>query len=214
MTATPEPTAIAATAAPSSPAAAPTATAVPSPAPAATFLEFTLKGKGKKIARFVKPPTAAIAVITHAGKHNIIVDTIDTGGEEIDNLVNEIGKYKGTVLFDEEDGDMSVAFKIDADGAWTIVVKPVTAARVWDPSTTLKGAGDDVVHVQPASSGLVTLDLVFKGKHNFIVHAYSPDGVENLANEIGNFSGQVLLPDGTVLLEVLAHEGTWTATPG
>jgi hypothetical protein len=190
--------------------------AIPSESAAtAAFADITLKGKGKKVAKFDKPAdTAAIATITHAGERNIIIDSVDASGDEIANLVNEIGKYKGTVLFDEHSGDNSVAMKIDADGAWTITIKPVTAARAWDPSTPLKGVGDDVVLVEPASSGLTTLDLTYKGKSNFIVDAFSADGSENLANEIGNFSGQVLLPEGTVLLQVVAHGGTWTATPG
>ena len=191
---------------PSAQASAPTAPA---------FKDITLKGKGKKVAKFKKPAdTAAIALITHKGKSNIIIDSIDASGDEIKGLVNEIGNYKGTVLFDEHDGDNSVALKIDADGSWTITIKPVTSARAWNPATTLSGAGDDVVLVKPQSSGLVTLDLAYKGKSNFIVDAYSQDGSEGIANEIGNFSGQVLLPDGTFLLEVQANGGTWSATPG
>ncbi len=60
----------------------------------------------------------------------------------------------------------------------------------------------------------MTLDLTFNGTDNFIVHAYTADGIDGLANEIGNFSGQVLLPDGTLLLEVSADGGTWSAKPG
>jgi hypothetical protein len=40
------------------------------------------------------------------------------------------------------------------------------------------------------------------------------DGTDGLVNEIGNFSGQVLLPDGRLVLEVLASGGTWSTTPG
>ena len=107
-----------------------------------------------------------------------------------------------------------VAFEIDADGRWTITVKPIAEARPWDASTKLTGKGDDVVHVTPPSSGLVTLALTYRGESNFIVHGYSLDGVESLANEIGNFTGEVLLPDGTQLIEVIARDGVWSATPG
>ena len=107
-----------------------------------------------------------------------------------------------------------MAFEIDADGPWTITVKPVSAAQAWNPATTLKGTGDSVYRIAPASSGLVTLDITAKGEDNFIVDSYSADGTENLANEIGNFSGQVLLPDGSFLLTVSANGSTWTMTPG
>jgi hypothetical protein len=184
-------------------------------ATSAAFKDITLKGKGKKIAKFSIPEeAAAIAVVTHKGKSNFIVDTIDATGDTVDGLVNAIGNYSGTVLFDLDEDHHSVAFRIDADGAWTITVKPITSAKTWNPKTAFKGTGDNVYWLVPASSGLVTLDLAYKGKDNFIVESYSADGSGGLANEIGNFKGQVLLPDGTILLEVDADEGTWAMTPG
>lgn len=183
--------------------------------PATAFKEITLTGKGKKVAKFNIPEdAAAIAVITHKGKSNFIIHSIDASGATVDHLVNVIGNYSGTVLFDAGADAHSVAFQINADGAWTITIKPVTSANAWNPATTLKGTGDNVYRLTPPSSGLVTLDLTYKGKENFIVHSISADGVEHLANEIGNFSGQVLLPDRSVLLEIDADSGTWTVTPG
>jgi hypothetical protein len=179
------------------------------------FKDVVLKGKGKKVAKFKIPEDAvAIAVISHKGRSNFIVHSLDASGELVDGLVNEIGNYTGTVLFDSDAGEHSVAFEIDADGPWTITIKPVGRAPAWDPSKVLKGRGDAVYRLSRPSSGLVTLDLVFKGDGNFIVHGYGSDGFEGLANEIDNFSGQVLLPDGTFLMEVIANGGTWTMTPG
>ena len=74
----------------------------------------------------------------------------------------------------------------------------------------------------------MTITLTYKGDDNFIVHSYTEDDFEGLANEIGNFSGEVLLlsneigdfsgevllPDGSILLEVDADKGTWTLKPG
>ncbi len=189
----------------------PEVTSPPQPA----FDVIHLKGKGKKVAKFSIPEDSpAIAVITHKGTSNFIVHSVDSSGDIVTGLVNEIGNYSGTVLFDSGYGEHSVAFEIDADGTWTINVKPVTAATAWNPAKPLKGQGDDVYVVSPPSSGLVTLDLTYKGKSNFIVHAFSPDGPEGLANEIGNFKGQVLLPDGTFLIEVTANGGVWTMVPG
>jgi hypothetical protein len=59
----------------------------------------------------------------------------------------------------------------------------------------------------------MTLNLRHRGSSNFFVHAYTADSAELLVNEIGNFSGEVLIPDGTLLLTVGA-DGTWTGTPG
>jgi hypothetical protein len=108
----------------------------------------------------------------------------------------------------------SVAFEVDAEAAWTIVVKPIEQARAWNPTTVLNGTGDDVLRVSPPSAGLVTLQLTHSGRSNFAVQSYSLDGDSDLlANEIGKFKGEVLLPDQTALLTVEA-DGAWTGTPG
>ena len=98
--------------------------------------------------------------------------------------------------------------------AWAIVIKPVTDAPAWDPSSPLEGSGDSVYQLSPPSSGLVTLDISNEGEDNFAVLAYTADSSDLLVNEIGNYSGQVLLPDGTVLVELIANGGSWTITPG
>ena len=184
-------------------------------APAATFSPITLEGKGKKVAKFKIPDgVAAIETATHTGSSNFAVTSIAADGSQNDLLVNTIGIYKGTVLFDVDAGEHSVAFKVEADGSWTIVIKPVTSASAWNGTSVLKGAGDDVVRISPASSGLVTLDLEFKGQGNFAVESYSDDGGSLLANEVDNFKGHVLLPSGSFLLSVTADLGTWSATPG
>jgi hypothetical protein len=139
---------------------------------------------------------------------------LDASGERLDNIVNVIGNYRGTVLFDLGKDDHSAAFEIDADGEWMITIKPYTAAPIWDPATTLKGVGDNVYRLVPVSEGLTTLDMTYKGNDNFIVDVISGYGLDLLANEIGDFSGQVRLPSGTVLVSIDADEGVWTLKPG
>jgi hypothetical protein len=193
----------------------PTDSATPAEPETGAFEPISLKGKGKKVAKFTIPEgAAAIADFTHKGRANFIVHSIDANGDTIDGLVNTIGNYKGTVLFDVGGDEHSVAFAIDADGTWTATIKPITAAKVWDPKTTLAGTGDNVYQIAPPSSGLVTLTLTYSGNENFIVHSYTLDGIEGLANEIGKFKGEVVLPDGSILFEVDADTGKWTATPG
>ena len=180
----------------------------------AAFQPISLNGSGKKVAKFTIPDEPAIAEITHKGEDNFIVDTLDASGERLDNIVNVIGNYSGTVLFDLGKDDHSAAFQIDADGQWTITIKPYTAAPICDPATTLKGVGDNVYRLVPVSEGLTTLDMTYKGNDNFIVDVISGYGLDLLANEIGDFSGQARLPSGTVLVSIDADEGVWTLKPG
>jgi hypothetical protein len=186
----------------------PEVTVPPEPA----FTAFELSGTGSSVPRFEIPAdNAAIAQITHTGAANFAVWTVDEAGEQTDLLVNTIGNYTGTVLFDEAGGSHSVAFDIEADGPWTIAVKPVTEAFRWDGSQPLAGSGDDVAILEPASSGLKSVTVSHQGDGNFAIWAYA-DFPDLMVNEIGQYSGEALLPDGTFLFEITAT-GPWTISP-
>jgi hypothetical protein len=146
------------------------------------------------------------------GSSNFVVTGLAADGSTNDLLVNVIGNYAGTVLFDTDEGVHTVAFKIESKGSWKVTIKPVTAARVWATGTKLTGKGDDVVRLNPPASGLTTATFTHTGKSNFVVMSYSADGTDLLVNEIGNFNGQTTLPDGTLLLQVEA-DGSWSVTP-
>jgi hypothetical protein len=162
------------------------------------------------VPRFTIPEDAiAIATFTHNGGSNFAVWTVDASGAETDLLVNTIGVYSGTVLFDEQ--GHSVAFSVEADGAWTAVIKPIELARAWNGATTIGGHGDDVVRVDPPTSGLSTTTMIHNGASNFAVWSYGLYSVDLLINEIGAYSGEVLLADATVLFEVTA-DGDWSMT--
>lgn len=197
--------------------AAPAANTTPRPAapeaPAApAFSDISLSGTGSRVEQFTKPEgIAAIVEIEHSGSSNVAVWTVDASGNEGDLLVNEIGSYSGTTLIDVS-GHTS-ALKVEADGRWTARIRPLSRARSWNGQSALSGNGDDVVVVTPATSGLVTLDLTHSGASNFAVFGYGESGGSLLVNEIGDYSGQVLVPNGTVVLEVTA-DGAWSGTPG
>lgn len=162
--------------------------------------------------RFELPDgTAAIAAITHNGGGNFAVFSVSEDGSQNDLMVNTIGAYGGAVLFDES-GQHSVAFEVTAGGAWSIVIKPLTAAFAWDGVASLTGTGDDVARIDPNISGLVTAQVSHSGGSNFAIFAYSSSGADLLVNEIGTYSGEVLIGDGTFFLEITA-DGAWSVTP-
>lgn len=191
----------------------PTEELTPSPEPTPEFAAIELTGTGSGVPRFDIPAdSAAIAEISHTGGSNFAVWAIDGSGSQTDLLVNTIGNYTGTVLFDEDLGSHTDAFEVEADGSWTITIRPVTEAFRWDGTETLSGTGDDVVVLDPPSSGLSSTTLTHAGGGNFAIWGYSSDGTDLLVNEIGNYSGEVLLADGTFVLEITA-DGPWTASP-
>lgn len=187
---------------------------IPPPEPQPAFEPVPLSGVGDAVPRFDIPvDQAAIATVTHTGASNFAIFTVGEDGSQQELLVNTIGNYGGTVLFDASFGFHSAAFEITADGAWTVEIKPVSMAYAWDPAAgQLAGQGDDVVLVQPPVSGLMTAAVTHTGSGNFAVIAYSTDSADLLINEIGSYSGEVLVGDGTFLLQVTA-DGSWTVTP-
>jgi hypothetical protein len=194
----------------------PTTSSAPSDGPSAgptapTFAPINLAGTGDKVPKFTIPADApAIALISAKGVGNFSVESLAADGSQNELLVNTIGAYSGTVLFDIGTGEHSVAFKVGATGIWSIVVKPITSARTWDTSTKLTGKGDDVVLLSPPAEGLTSISVTGSGKDNLIIQTYGLDGMSTiLVNEIGPYSGVVQLPDQAELLEVNA-DGAWS----
>ena len=137
---------------------------------------------------------AAIADLTHDGDDNFIVIPFTAGGR-LSSLVIETGEYAGAVIFNTRPEEQAAALEIEADGAWTIAIKPITAAKVWDTATSLDGTGDDVYQLDPPPAGLVTLDLAYQGDDNFII-PYTADGerLSSLVIETGDFSARSFCP--------------------
>lgn len=184
---------------------------LPTPAPEVAFEDISLKAGGAKVAKFTLPPeTAAIAKVTYRGGGNFAIWTVGPDGDEIDLLVNEIGAYSGTVLFNEDGGEV-VALKVEADAAWSALIRPVIRAPAWNQSKALTGKGDAVYRLTPPSSGLTTVRLVNKGDGNFAIWAYGDSGVDLLVNEIDSYSGETLLAPGTFVLEISG--ASWSITP-
>ena len=82
------------------------------------------------------------------------------------------------------------SFKVQSNGSWTILVRPVSAASKWDPSKAISGTGDAVLQLVPPASGLTIITARHRGTANFVVIAYGPDGSDLLINEIGHYSGE------------------------
>lgn len=205
-TATPGPTLEPTPTAEPTPTPAPTPEPTPTPAPT----PITLTGSGDRVVPFTAPEDAAlIARIRYSGGGNFAVWSIASDGSMNDLLVNTIGSYEGTVLFDETFGTHSVAFQVESEGSWSIAVYDASAADTWDTSITLHGSGDYVMQLDQATSGFTVLDATYSGDGNFAVWSYGFDSTDLLINEIGAYDGQSILSEGTFLLEITA-EGAWT----
>ena len=185
----------------------PSTSAGRSQAPAALPADQVLKGHGDKVVKLdLDADYVHIADITHQGRSNFVVSALDGSGTMLDLLVNEIGGYAGVRLLDVR--RTPAALKVQADGAWTITIKVAQKAPRWSGRGSGKGAAVLVVD-GGAVTGLTTVTITHQGRSNFAVFAYGDGVYDLLVNEIGSYSGEVVVPSGTVLLDVQA-DGAWT----
>jgi hypothetical protein len=183
-----------------------------SPLPSApTFAPITLTGSGSKLATFTIPASSAgLAVVRYSGQDTFVVRGLAADGSSTGGLINAIGPYSGTRLFDIDD-QQTAAFQVQASGPWTITVEPPASARIWTGASAVSGTGDDVVQLSPASSALANATFTYSGHGGFTVDGFSPSGDDGLVSTIGLFHAQIPLPDGTFLIEIQAA-GTWSIT--
>lgn len=149
--------------------------------------------------------------LTHTGSSNFIVWSLDSSFGPIDLFVNEIGNYQGRRMVHGGwflQPELVRHLDIDADGAWSITARPMSAAS--SMTSSLTGSGDSIVRYQGSAS---TLSSTHDGASNFIIVGYLSDGEYNdlIVNEIGPYTGTDLIPSGTAILDIAA-DGNWTLT--
>jgi hypothetical protein len=176
------------------------------------FDDIELEGRGDSIERITIPPEAvAIAQVEYRGDRYFGLTSLAADGSSNDLLVNTVGAYEGTVLFDLN--EHSAALEVSATGPWSIVIRHISKADRWDPSTTLGGGTDMVVVVDPSITAFYAARIQHIGDGYFGVFGY---GERNslLVNEVGDYEGEVIIPSGTIVLEINASPGTfWTIEP-
>lgn len=182
----------------------------PTDAPEGTVYE----GEGSSVIMLEEDMTEVwIADLAYTGSGNFAVWAVDQDGQQVDLLANNIDAYTGTVGLNFRD-DSIAALDVTASGPWTIDISHLSEAPRWDIDGTYEADGDHVLILDPAAQGLQTVTIEHSGSSgNFSVWSYTDgDAFPNLlVNEIGAYSGQDLLPNDTILLEVGA-DGGWSIT--
>ncbi len=168
-------------------------------------------GTGDSILAIELPDGAgqvAVATLTHDGSSNFAIFSLDENLAQQDLIVNTIGAYQGTVLFNAGFGGDPTSLEISADGNWTVTMRSVLSVRQFDGNTTT-GAGDDVVvYFGDAGPATITHD----GSRNFSIWLYG-DSTELVVNEIGAYTGTVRWIAGPSVVAVNA-DANWSVTVG
>jgi hypothetical protein len=182
----------------------PTPTPTPKPTPVAPKA-VRYAGHGDKLVKIAKPASGAnlVTIVGYGSSSNFVVESLDSSLQEVDLLVNVIGSYSGTVLMDVQEGQETARLKITYPGTWTVVLRPISAAPEF--KTTAAGTGDRVFKYLGEAQGL---RITNRGSDNFVVQTCGDDG-DLLVNEIGNYSGEVVLGAGPELIQIQS-DGHWT----
>lgn len=181
----------------------PTAVVVPADA--------VYSGAGDSILPITLPDgmdSAAVATISHVGSSNFAIWSLDAGMNQDDLMVNTIGNYNGTVLFNNSSGVDISSLEISADGAWTVTVRSLLSLREFD-GAAVAGVGDDVVVYR---GGAGAASITHDGVSNFAVWTYG-DGSDLVVNEIGAYTGTTRWAGGPSLV-VVSADGNWGITVG
>lgn len=177
----------------------------PRPAPAVEY-----EGRGDRVLSIERPVDAGpfLVELEARGTENFVVWTLDADLETDKLLANTIGAHRGRALVDER-GTRTSRLKIEADGAWTVRLLTPEAAR---PLTDrLEGTGPETVRW---AGPRTVVAMTHAGGSNFIVGTFTEHGDDEaylgtLANVIGDYEGESILPKGPCLIEIEA-DGAWT----
>lgn len=167
-------------------------------------------GSGDSVVSIELPDGAdqiAIATISHSGSRNFTVWALDSGMNEQDLMVNQIGNYSGTVAFNLRGND-TTALEVNADGKWTITLRSVLTLKEFSGSE-VSGAGDDVL-IYRGDAGVAT--IAHNGSRNFTIWTYG-DRSDLVVNEIGAYNGSVRWSAGPSLV-VISADGKWSVAVG
>ena len=181
----------------------PTSTLVPTARPPLLF-----EGTGAQVVDMDWGGQPAIVHVVYKGSSYFGVTSHDANNEQIALLVNTVGSYDGVVPLDLHDSDYTRRLVVDASGPWTIEVKPVTDIDILRVPGTIEGSGDYMFALKGGSPDIAKITSASDAY--FGVEGYSQSsGHDLLVNEVGAYSGTVLLTRDTFLMIVTA-DGPWS----
>ena len=201
-TPTPAPTEAPTTSEPTpTPTIAPTTEPTPEPEP------IRVKGNGDVATDTIHVPFAfAVLSIRHTGEGYFGIVAYQGDARQL--LVNEAGSYVGKRWLVAGE----YIFDINADGAWEIVMTPISVQESV-AEDGFSGVGDDVSGLfTPPGTQAWELSHAGDGYFGVIVNCAGGRGL--IANEAGNYSGSSILmfPEGPCFFAVSAN-GAFSITP-
>ena len=200
---------------PSLPAETPIpATAAPAPLPTPEPQSFNGSGK-QASSKFALNPGLAIFKMKASGQGNFAIILLDSTGQTVDLLANELGAFDGSKAISATGGDY--VMDITADSDWSVTIEqPGPPQTLAGPPLTLNGNGQQATEFFNLAEGLTTFKATHNGPGNFAIILLDQNGqvIDLLFNELGAFDGSKATgvdTPGAYLLDIAA-DGDWTVT--
>ena len=169
----------------------------------------TYEGRGTKVLELsLDEDYKHIAKITHNGSRNFMVESRDATDDYVDLVVNEVGDYDGLRPLDF-DREQPASLRIRADGSWKVTVMSADKAPKFTGKASGK-AGGVLLAVDPAAPDQ-NVRFTHKGRSNVALSLRGEEYPDLLVNEIGQYSGDMVVPTGTRYIDIDAS-GSWTLT--
>ncbi len=213
-TATPTPTATATPMPTNTPTPTATSTATPTLTPTPTPVPIALAGRGQQASsKFDLNEGLTVFSMTHTGQSNFAIWLMDSQGNSVDLLVNEIGPFDGSKAVGVRRTG-TYLLDVSADMDWTVLITQPPASTDLEPPFTLAGRGQQASALFNLTSGLTMFRMEHDGQSNFAIWLMDSRGnsVDLLVNEIGPFDGSIAVgirQPGAFLLDISA-DGEWS----
>jgi hypothetical protein len=172
-----------------------------------------LQGTGRQASnKFKLSKGLAIIHTNYQGQSNFIVGLLNSEGEHVQGLFNQIDNYEGTRGFEiPKDGEY--LFNVQAAGPWTFNVEQPRPTHGESLPQSLSGNRSDVTPFLSLHKGLTVFKFNYQGEGRFVATLVDQTGreIEQLANNLDTFeaSTPVKIPhDGIYFLNISAY-GPW-----
>ena len=156
------------------------------------------------------PGAPALASITYSSQEDwrhFSLWAFDDEYRQLGLLVNTLGSFSGTAALDLAEGDPVTSYLgVDAAGAWTIRIDPVSSAR--RVSGEVRGSGPDTFLYTGDTS--VTL-VANQSSGRFALRSVDGRSPELLVDQIGMFESEIVLPGDRLV--VVQAQGAWVLSP-
>jgi hypothetical protein len=189
----------------------------------------TFSGSSDEVTeKFTLQTGVTIFHMSYSGDSNFIVTLYNDTGQMIELPANEIGSYQGEYLIGVQNGYFIGAepgqyyLNVQAEGSWNIIVEQPRVSSAASLPQTFTGEGDVVPVPIALTAGTVIFNMTNTDPQssNFIVTLWNDDGAyqELIANEFGDYSGEMSIVVGTGFLQVepgiswlyVQSSGDWT----